>query len=183
MAQCTTGASAPNLPSMVNFAQVSLTLDLAYASGGTGDIEVILEWISACLNCNPNLVRVEISNPTGRLDSTDFLDAPGFGPEHPDYPDAVKTLQLIESWLSLDRKALISELVRQRSSYSANMAMYRSAHALLETRLVELSIAITQGDLSVAQFTRVGAEAQVELTSRQAQLQWVLEMLPKPGGI
>ena len=183
MAQCTTGASAPNLPAMVNFAQVSLTLNLAYTSGGTGDIQVILEWISACLNCNPNLVQVEISNPTGRLDWSDFMDAPGFGPEHPNYPDTVKTLRLIESWLSLDRKALILELVRQRSSYSANMAMYRSAHTLLETRLAELSTALAQGDLSGAQFPRVGADAQVELTSRQAQLQWVLEMLPKPGGI
>ncbi len=56
---------------------------------------------------------------------------------------------------------------------------FKRAHDLFEKRLSEVTGALSRGDLSGATFPRVGSEARVELSARQAELQWVLEMLPK----
>lgn len=61
---------------------------------------------------------------------------------------------------------------------AALLGEFNQAHRLFEQRLAEVTGALSRGDLSVATFPRVGTEARIELSSRQAELQWVLEMLP-----
>lgn len=60
-------------------------------------------------------------------------------------------------------------------------AEFKMAHDLFEDRFAKLNADLANGDLSGAQFPRVGAEAAIELTTRQSQMQWVLEMLPNPA--
>ena len=54
------------------------------------------------------------------------------------------------------------------------------AHKLLEDEHLAIDSALRRGDLSKAQFPRVGTEAQIELAARRDTLHWVLEMLPYP---
>lgn len=60
-------------------------------------------------------------------------------------------------------------------------AELKEAHALFEKVFGEVNSALARGDLSGAQFPRVGDEARIELKTRQSQMQWVLEMLPNPN--
>ncbi len=71
----------------------------------------VISWIDSCLNAQPE-AEVTISNATGYLSWADFLDAPIFGEEHPDYVSTVNLINKVDAWLMLDRKALISELIR-----------------------------------------------------------------------
>lgn len=63
----------------------------------------------------------------------------------------------------------------------AMLGDFKQAHALFEQRLTEITSALSRGDLSGATFPRVGSEARIELSARQAELQWILEMLPNPN--
>ena len=56
--------------------------------------------------------EVKVTLATPFLSWADFMDAPGFGPEHPDYCDSIDRLEKLNYWLTLDRKELASELVR-----------------------------------------------------------------------
>lgn len=96
-----------------SYFQLNVTLDVTYKAEGWRDTDDVLSWLNGCLNCNPNHAEVKISNPTSFLCWTDFIDIPMFGEEHPDYPATVDLLNRIESWLKLDREALITELHRQ----------------------------------------------------------------------
>jgi hypothetical protein len=164
-----------------SYEQVNVTLDICYKSGDPQSFEQTLNWVRTCLNCNTNRVVVNLVKPTGFLGWPDFLDAPGFGPEHPDYPAAVESLKKLETWLKMDRKELIGELLAQDTSAVDKKARYDEAHSLFEKVHGEVQKAIQQGDLSGAQFPRFGHEAMIELTTRQSQMQWVLEMLPNPS--
>jgi hypothetical protein len=55
---------------------------------------------------------------------------------------------------------------------------YRSAYALIERRFDKAMDAQRRGDTAQATFPRAGSEAIVELETRAATLQWVLEILP-----
>ncbi|KQP14867.1 hypothetical protein [Pseudorhodoferax sp. Leaf267] len=77
---------------------------------GTKDV---VQWLESCLNAQPD-AEVEITLATGRLCWADFIDAPMFGPEDPDYSAAVELLNKVEAWLTLDRKALIFALIQQK---------------------------------------------------------------------
>lgn len=94
----------------VNFAQMTVTLNLAYTAGGPGDTPSVQAWVLEQLN-KPGFVSVTAENATGGLGWPDFLDAPMYGPEHPDYKDDVALLNKVEHWLTLDRKALIDALL------------------------------------------------------------------------
>lgn len=63
----------------------------------------------------------------------------------------------------------------------ALLGEFKQAHDLFEQRLSEVTGALSRGDLSGATFPRVGAEARIELSARQAELRWILEMLPNPN--
>lgn len=94
----------------VNFAQLTVTLDLAYKAGGTGETPEVQAWVLEQLNSKPEFVQVKASNPTGFLGWPEFLDAP-MSTDHPDYPADVALLKKVEHWLTLDRKALIQALI------------------------------------------------------------------------
>ena len=91
---------------------LNATLDITHQQGGTHTTENVVEWASACLNCNPMHAEVKVTLATPFLSWADFMDAPGFGPEHPDYADTIDHLEKLNYWLTLDRKDLVSELVR-----------------------------------------------------------------------
>lgn len=56
-----------------------------------------------------------------------------------------------------------------------NLEQFRQ---LIETRLREVSKAVTENDLSQAQFPRTGETALIELLTRRDVLTWVIEMMP-----
>ena len=95
--------------------QLTLTLDVTFMNGAPKDMESMVSWASSCLNASPEHAEVKITNPTGLLCWPDFLDAPGFGPEHPDYADSVEDLRKVEAWLQMDRQQLIAELLAQHA--------------------------------------------------------------------
>ncbi len=181
----------------VNFAQVSLTLDFAYMAGGPGEPKTIEANILEKLNANPDVVKVTASNVTGWLDWPESLDPP-VGKDHADHASEIALLDKVSHWLTLDRKALISALIRAESASNyqayrlaeaekavaklqAQAAEFKTAHDLFETAFAKLNADLAKGDLSDAQFPHVGEEARIELTARQSQTQWVLEMLPNPN--
>ena len=102
-----------NGPSMNRYFQLNATIDITHKDGVMHKLDDVLAWITACLNCNTNFAEVTILQPVERLGWPDFLDAPGFGPEHPDYPYAIEILEKVNHWLTLDRQQLISELQQQ----------------------------------------------------------------------
>lgn len=100
-------------PSMNRYFQLNATIDITHKDGAMHKMDDVLAWLAACLNCNTNFAEVTILQPVERLDWPDFLDAPGYGPEHPDYAGDVAALEKVNHWLTLDRKELISELGKQ----------------------------------------------------------------------
>ncbi len=79
-------------------------------------------------------------------------------------------------------KQLLKDIRAPRQALSQPiLADFKRAHDLFEAQFAGLNGALSRGDLSLAQFPRVGTEAQIELTARQSQLQWVLEILPNPN--
>lgn len=111
--------------SNVNFAQLNVSLCLAYKAGGPGDTPDVQAWVLNQLNSKPEFAEVTASNATGFLSWADFLDAPMYGPEHPDYEDDVALLNKVEHWLTLDRGALIDALLaaegeKRRLAYNLN---------------------------------------------------------------
>lgn len=94
---------------------VNLTLNITYKDGQMPEMPSTLAWIMACLNCNTNRASVEIEKPTGFLGWPDFMDPPGPGEEE----DAKAVLKDLEDWLAMDRKQLISALLRQRNEAQA----------------------------------------------------------------
>lgn len=94
--------------------QANATLDITLPRDDSRGLAGAVRWLDSCLNAQP-CVEVRISNVTGSLSWAEFLDAPIFGPEHPDFAADVRLINKVETWLTLDRKALISELIRQHN--------------------------------------------------------------------
>lgn len=94
------------------YTQLNATLDITHQAGTLESMPAVISWMLACLNCNTNNAEVQISLATPRLGWPDFLDAPGYGREHPDFASDSRILNAVEHWLTLDRKALIQELIR-----------------------------------------------------------------------
>lgn len=113
-----------------SYAEMNLTLSFAFSGEEPRGTDELVEWVSERLNANTAGARVEISRPTGLLAWPDFLDAPGFGPEHPDYSAAIKDLQKVESWLAMDREALIRELLAQHEQIEQHAHSKARAGAL-----------------------------------------------------
>ncbi|WP_186029454.1 hypothetical protein [Burkholderia gladioli] len=59
----------------------------------------------------------------------DFLDAPGYGAEHPDYPAAVELFARVNAWLEMDRKQLIQALITLHNE-ACHVKNQLSAHKL-----------------------------------------------------
>jgi hypothetical protein len=91
--------------------QLNATLDINHQADTLRDLPAVLAWLHACLNCNTNNAEVTISQVTEWLCWADFLDAPGYGPEDPEYASDLRLLNAVEHWLTLDRKALIRSLI------------------------------------------------------------------------
>lgn len=96
--------------SNVNFAEVNLTLNIAYTAGGPAMPTDVLGWIMPKLNANPEFAQVTATNVTGLLGWPDYLDAP-MSTDHPDYPADCALLDKVNSWLTLDRQALVQALI------------------------------------------------------------------------
>lgn len=76
----------------------------------------------------------------------------------------------------------VQQLLREKMDVVfAAVSDYVESHALLEKRFSDALRAQRERDLAQAMFPRVGAEAVVEIETRAAVLQWVLEMLPSPA--
>ncbi|MDF2461949.1 MAG: hypothetical protein K0Q43_184 [Ramlibacter sp.] len=69
--------------------------------------------------------------------------------------------------------------LHERQEQLRLIARAAEALTLFEAQFKKLNHALHTGDLSLATFPRTGTDALIELTSRRAELQWVLEMLPQ----
>lgn len=98
--------------------QVNATLDIALTRDDNRGLNGVVDWIDSCLNAQP-CADVTISNVTGYLSWAEFLDAPIFGPDHPNYAADADLINKVDAWLKLDRKALIAELIQQQRALQA----------------------------------------------------------------
>lgn len=95
--------------------QVNATLDITLPRDDSRGTAGAVRWLDSCLNAQPD-AEVTITNATGFLSGADFLDPMNLHEDHPDYGAEVRLINKVETWLTLDRKALISELIRQHNT-------------------------------------------------------------------
>lgn len=117
----------------VNFAQLNVTLSLAYKNRGPGELADVLPWVVSQLNDQPDFVEVKASHATEWLSWPDFVDAPVYE-GHPDHAIEVAQVQKIEAWLEMDRKALISALIASESARAYAESSYARVKAIAEAR-------------------------------------------------
>jgi hypothetical protein len=122
----------PNRPT---FSQMNVTISLTHKDGTLpsfrdNGLAENVKWALACLNCNTDRVEATITHATALVGWPDFLDAPLYGPEHPDYAADVARLHKVEHWLTLDREKLIDALLEQHRRLEMAQASIKKAEAL-----------------------------------------------------
>lgn len=110
------GFAKPIEPQKVNrpYRYLNVSLCLKFGVTPPETLEQLQAWIVSSFNqAQLGAEIVELMHGTEHLDWPDFLDAPSFGPEHPDYAESVATLKRVQKWLEMDRRQLIAELLAQ----------------------------------------------------------------------
>lgn len=94
------------------YRQLNVTLAVKFENKPPEDLIQLQDWLVSALNQKHSGAQlVSVQHATPALGWPDFLDAPGFGPEHPDYPAELEILKKVQGWLDMDRRELIQELV------------------------------------------------------------------------